>query len=136
LEKYKYLKWFIANVLLRDKTDRVLEKLLQLSGIRGEKLSDITLKKAFMLSLDEGEAEVVALAIERRADLVLLDEREARFVARNFGLKVVGTIGVLLRAKRLGFIESLKEEMRRLKEAGFRVSEKLEEEILREAGEL
>ena len=35
--------------------------------IRVEKLSDITLKKAFMLSLDEGEAEVVALAIERRA---------------------------------------------------------------------
>ncbi len=47
-----------------------------------------------------GEAEAIALAVGRRADLVLLDEREARLIARRLGLRVAGALGVMLRAKK------------------------------------
>ncbi len=73
--------------------------------------------------------------MEANASLVLLDDREARLQAKRLGLKVTGTLGVLLRAKKLGLIESLREELDKLKEIGFRISKSLEEEILNVAGE-
>jgi predicted nucleic acid-binding protein len=45
--------------------------------------------------LDDGEAHAITLALERRADLILLDERDGAAVARARGLNVTGTLGVL-----------------------------------------
>lgn len=104
--------------------------------IKVEKISDEKLKRAIMLELDEGESEAIVLAIERNAELILIDDYDGREVARALGLKVVGTIGVLLRAKLLGKIESLREELERLKATGFWLSEELYERILKEAGEI
>ncbi len=53
----------------------------------------------FRLQLDAGEAEALALAEELRADLILLDELVGRDVARQCGFTVLGTLGILLRAK-------------------------------------
>ncbi len=103
---------------------------IRVAGIRSEHL-----KRALMLLLDEGEAEAIVLALEAGASLVLLDDREARLQAKRLGLQVTGTLGILLRARRLGLIGSLREELERLKETGFRVSPELEDEILRRAGE-
>lgn len=52
--------------------------------------------------LDSGEAEAIALAIERRADLLLMDERRGRCIATAAGLTVTGLLGVIVRAKRSG----------------------------------
>ena len=103
--------------------------------IRVMEIRDKRLKNILELVLDRGEAEAITLALEVDADLVLLDDREARLQAKRLGLRVTGTIGILLRAKRLGLIESLKDELDKLKETGFRVSKSLEEKILRMAGE-
>ena len=111
------------------------EEIASAPWIEVRSISSEALKRSFMFLLDEGEAEVIVLAIEAGADLVILDEREARLVAKSFGLKVTGTLGVLLRAKRLGLVKSMKEELERLKAAGFRLSADLEEKALREAGE-
>lgn len=46
--------------------------------------------------IDLGEAAAIALAIERKADVLLMNERRGRAVATEFGLKVVGLLGVLL----------------------------------------
>jgi len=48
--------------------------------------------------LDDGESEAIALAQENQADVLLLDETDARRAARGLGLCVVGVLGVLLRA--------------------------------------
>ena len=79
--------------------------------------------------------EAIVLALEESADLILLDDYEARRVARSFGLKVTGTIGILIRAKHEGKIESLKDEIERLMKTGFWVSRELYERILKESGE-
>ncbi|MEH2025549.1 DUF3368 domain-containing protein [Nostoc sp.] len=49
--------------------------------------------------LDHGEREALALALETGELNILLDEREARQVAKNLGLQVIGTLGILLLAK-------------------------------------
>lgn len=86
--------------------------------------------------LDEGEAEAIALAQEVGADLVLLDERDARRVAGRMGLKVLGTVGLLLWAKREGKIASLREQLDALQNQGkFRISQRLYSRVLQEAGE-
>jgi len=98
-------------------------------------IRDEHLKRILQLLLDEGEAEAIALALEANASLLLLDDREARLQAKRLGLRVTGTLGILLRARKLGLIEGLREELNKLRETGFRISKSLEEEILKAAGE-
>lgn len=86
--------------------------------------------------LDEGESEVIALAIERQADLILLDETDARQVAERCGLPKTGVIGVLIRAKREGRIASLQAELDRLRShGGFWIAEGLYQRALQAVGE-
>jgi hypothetical protein len=86
--------------------------------------------------LDIGEAEAIALAIEMKADIVLLDEIEGRDVAAQLDLPVAGILGILLAAKLKGEIPALRPEIRLLRERGnFFISRRLEAEILAAAGE-
>ena len=64
--------------------------------------------------LDPGEASVLALAKEHDAHLVIIDEKKAREEARQIGLPVKGTIGVLLEAKKKGLIDAIKPAFRHL----------------------
>ena len=55
-----------------------------------------------------GEAEVISLALEKKADRVLIDERKGRRIADFvYHLNVTGTGGILLRAKKNGYIEAV-----------------------------
>lgn len=86
--------------------------------------------------LHEGEAEALSLAVELKAERVLIDERDARAIATRLGLRVTGVMGVLLRAKRSGEVHSLADEIRNLREiAGFYVARELESLVLAEGGE-
>jgi uncharacterized protein len=78
--------------------------------------------RAELLSdLDRGEAEVVALAQELEADLVIIDERLGRRHARRLGLTLTGTMGVLLKAKAAGLIPAVAPLVRRLRSPSVRV---------------
>lgn len=80
------------------------------------------------LNLGKGEADVIALASQTGLR-VIIDDSKARKVAENMGLKLTGTLGVLLKAERLGLLSSAQEKARELKEKGFYVSDELIEEI-------
>jgi predicted nucleic acid-binding protein len=56
-------------------------------------------------NLDTGEAQAIALALERRADLPLIDERDGTATALARGVTVTGTLGVLDRAAKLGLVD-------------------------------
>lgn len=86
--------------------------------------------------LHAGEAENIALAIEVRPDVLLLDETEARRVARLYNIPVTGIIGLLIRAKQEGQVSSLAEEMNRLREQGnFWIHDALYRRVLEEEKE-
>lgn len=80
------------------------------------------------LNLGKGEADVIALANQTRLKVVI-DDSKARKIAENMGLKLTGTIGVLLKAERSGLIESAYKKTVELREKGFYVSEELLKDI-------
>jgi predicted nucleic acid-binding protein len=104
--------------------------------IRVQRVQTRSLVLLLRADLDEGEAEAIALAQEVAADIVLLDERDARRAAMRLGLQVVGTVGLLIEAKRLGRLVNLREQLDALQMQGkFRLSRQLYERALREGGE-
>jgi predicted nucleic acid-binding protein len=87
-------------------------------------------------NLDPGEAEAIVLAIEHRADLLLVDERRARRTATAVGLSVTGLLGVVARAKRVGLIDMGKPVVDELIHvARFWIGPVLYAEVLAELGE-
>ena len=86
--------------------------------------------------LHKGEAETIALAVERHPDAVFLDELEARRVANVYGLHKTGVIGILIRAKLEGRVTSLREEFDKLRnESGFRIGDPLYRRALQAVAE-
>lgn len=85
--------------------------------------------------LGTGEREAIALALESKADLVILDDQQGRQVARARGLAVTGTIGLLIEAREQGLIPSIRRELDRLIEAGIWIDERFYHRILQEFGE-
>ena len=87
--------------------------------------------------LDYGEAESIALGLELEADLILLDEKEGRRMAKRLGLKKVGVAGILLEAKVSGLIENVQPHLNALRQkAGFYLDEVLYQSILTLANEV
>ncbi len=89
----------------------------------------------FSISLDKGESEVLALYHEINNSIVVIDESKARKLAAKQKIPHIGTLGVLLLAKRLGMLDAIAPLLEKLKENGIRISQELCAYILKEAGE-
>ncbi len=85
--------------------------------------------------LGKGEASVLALAIELGNALLILDDLLARKVAHAEGLKITGTVGLMIRARKNGCLQELKPYLIKLKEAGFFLANHLFEHALYVVGE-
>ena len=85
--------------------------------------------------LGAGETEGIALARSIEGSVVLLDDRRAREVAASLGVRVTGTLGVLLLAKERGLVARISDEIDRLQAFGFRLSDPVRRAVLEIAGE-
>lgn len=81
------------------------------------------------LPLDRGEAEAISLAVELRADILLVDERKATGIARQLGFAVTGTLGVLALAAEQRMV-NFAEAINALRRTSFRCSQQLYDELL------
>ena len=93
-----------------------------------------SLVQAFKINLDAGEAEAIALAHECSYQIIL-DDHQARAVGRKLGLQVIGTVGVLLKAKQENIIPAISPLIIALEANSFYLSQSLKDEVLRLAGE-
>jgi predicted nucleic acid-binding protein len=112
------------------------DQVIAADWIERQMVSNQALVTALRRDLDRGEAETIALALELKADLALLDEKEGRHAARRLGLYVIGVVGILLEAKASGMIDAVRPDLRALRQtAGFYLSEPLYRHALALAGE-
>ncbi|MBD5532441.1 MAG: DUF3368 domain-containing protein [Lachnospiraceae bacterium] len=103
--------------------------------IHVEKIENHLEKKMYRAKLHDGEVEVMILAQEREADLVILDDNAAKKTAKYLGLTVTGTLGILLKAKRQGIIDKIYPLLSELKQNGFYIDNALEKVVLEQADE-
>lgn len=85
--------------------------------------------------LDGGEKEVIALAEDLQADLVIMDEAAGRRELARRGTAFLGTVGVLMQAKQQGLIPSLRPELDQLRACGFHLSDRVYRACLAIMGE-
>ena len=100
-----------------------------------EVVDDHQLHPIGLWNLDPGEASVIVLAQERRAG-VLLDDRAARRAAKDAGLPVIGTCGLLLLAKRKGLIQAVSPLLHQLVDSGYYLDRSLMRRVCELAGEV
>jgi uncharacterized protein len=86
-------------------------------------------------TLDEGEKAAISYAVDKAADLLIIDELNGRKAATALGLDIIGTIGILLLAKKKKILKTIKQHLGDLRENGFWISEKIYLEALKLANE-
>jgi len=86
-------------------------------------------------AIGAGERSVISWAVANPGFVAVLDDREARAIARRLNIRVLGTVGVVLRLKATGQISEVKAHLLKIKQAGGFISDGLFNEALRLAGE-
>ena len=104
-----------------------------LDWITVETITNIEDRKMYKAKLHAGEVDVMILAqADPKADLVIIDDN----AAKNLGLTVTGTLGVLIKAKQSGIISSVKNAITKIQSNGFYINENIIKLALKQAGEL
>ncbi|MDJ0898686.1 MAG: DUF3368 domain-containing protein [Xenococcus sp. MO_188.B8] len=124
----------ITNVGNTDVSARVVPEL---SWIKTQSAADQALVRTLSKELDPGEAKAIALAVELKADRLIIDERLGRSAALRLGLKITGVLGILVAAKRSNLIQEIKPLLDILIDrVGFWIDEQLYTEVLQAVDEL
>lgn len=85
--------------------------------------------------LDFGEATSIALASTKENSLLIIDESKGRKVAREMGIQITGSLGILVAAKQKGFIKAVKPVINKIEQTNFRISESLIRVVIEKVNE-
>lgn len=110
-----------------------IQQIPNLEWVQVQSLSDAATAEILQAvkKLDPGEAYAIALALEIKADELLIDERLGRREAKRYGLSVIGLLGLLIVAKQRNLISKVQPVVESLiSQAGFRVSQRLYQQVL------
>ena len=98
--------------------------------IKVKEIQNPAQKNALTLILDKGEASAIALSLEIKNSLLIIDEKKGRRMAQELGLKIIGTLGVILKAGENNLIASVEDLLKKLEKADFYISPNLKNRIL------
>lgn len=110
-------------------------EIRQADWIQVRHVADRTRVDYLRSDLDYGEAETLVLSDELRADWVLMDEAKGRLAAELLGLRMIGTLGLLLLGKRMGKVAAVRPLLDTLRANKFYINDRMHRSILAEAGE-
>ncbi len=123
------------DVVTRGHGRRGTDEVKNAKWIKRESVKNKMMVALLLAELDKGEAEVLVLAGEIGADKIIIDEKKGRNAAELAGLKIIGTVGILLLAKRQKRIRNVKELLDKLRDEDFRLSSYVYEQTLLKARE-
>jgi len=103
--------------------------------IKTVKVQDQLAVEVLLDELDRGEAETIVLARELNADWVLMDEKKGRRKLTQLGIPKIGTLGILLKAKQIGLIPAIRDDLLTLREQGFSISQPVIDAVLKQVDE-
>lgn len=143
LNELTLLKDLFGNIVIPQKVYDELTKvpkqidlIERLNWIEVKRISDRAHFDNLLKTLDPGEAEAIVLAIELKADALLIDEKKGRKIAQEHGIIITGLLGILINAKVENLISEVKPILDKLIfETGFRISPKLYQDILKKVDE-
>jgi len=95
-----------------------------------------TYQKILEASLDKGEASAIAYAIEQSYCLLIIDDSKGRKYAEQLGIKITGTLGVIIDAKLSGLINSVKPLLDKIEKTNFRLTSDLKSRTLEKSNEI
>ena len=124
------LQTLFSEIVITEEVKNEFNELLP-DWIIVKKAASDEIEKILLLNVDKGEASAMALYLEQIEDaLLVIDERKGRLVAKNLGIKIIGTIGIILKAKEAGIIPNLSVIIEQLEQTDFRLSPKLKQQML------
>ncbi|MCM1494481.1 MAG: DUF3368 domain-containing protein [Bacteroides sp.] len=112
---------------LSEKKESICKKQVDnsLDWIHVEKIENQLAKSMFKTQLHDGEVEVMILAKEKHADIIIMDDANAKKHAKYLKLPVTGTLGVLIKARKQGYISELKPVIQEMIDKNIYISENL-----------
>ncbi len=144
-EQWDTLKVLVETLIIADKVwEEVVKRgegrpgekeLRQATFVKRQTVSNTSAVTMLMATLDKGEAETLVLATEQGVTNVFVDDLRGRKVAQSLGLQTVGVAGFLLFGKKKGKIRAVRPLLLQLQQKDFRLSSRLINTVLEEAGE-
>ena len=98
-------------------------------------VQDKSNRKIYQAKLHDGEVEVMMLAKEISADLLIIDDNAAKKFAKFLGFQVTGTLGVLLKAKSEKIISEVNPILEKMLAENFYIGDEIIKLVLKTAGE-
>lgn len=124
-----------SNIQFQNEAEAIMNaKYIKVVDVHDEKSVEL-LRRA--TGLDLGESEAIIYTDDCKAELLLIDEVKGRKVAKQMGLSVMGTVGILMSAyeEKLISADEIREYIITMKEAGRHISDKLYAQLLELIGE-
>lgn len=129
IRELSLLQKLFGEVLITEEVEKEFDLNLP-EWIKVKAVQDEAQKNSLSLILDRGEASSIALCLETDDSLLIIDEKKGRRIAQELKIKITGTLGVILRAKEKGLIDSIEDLLEKLDKAEFRISPNLKAKIL------
>ncbi len=119
----------------KDESSADIKELIDNNIIEIKEVKNQTLVRSFQTYLDFGESEVIALALEINAELIVIDEMEARETADNLNLNKTGFLGIIIKAHNNDIIDSGIDLVDSAIEQGFYISDNLYDKLVQKLSE-